>query len=126
MHAVTPSAAIAEALGVKLSVVASWQEAALDRVLDEGHARLVGLVAARLERRGWETHIEVSYSIFGERGSIDILAWHAATATLLVIEIKTELGSIEGLLRPLDAKVRLAAGIARDRFGWHAGRVGAV
>src|SRR4051812_12842431 len=70
-------AAIAEALGVKLSVVASWQGAALDRVLDEGHARLVGLVAARLERRGWETHIEVSYSIFGERGSIDILAWHA-------------------------------------------------
>src|SRR4051794_5711662 len=100
-------AALADALGARLSVLVTWQGAALDRVLDEGHALLVALVVARLERRRWEARVEVSYSIFGERGSIDVLAWHAGTATLVVFEIKTELGSVEGLLRPLDTKVRL-------------------
>lgn len=119
-------AAVADALGARLSVLVSWQGAALDRVLDEGHSRLVGIVLARLAGWGWTTHVEVSYSEFGERGSIDILAWHAKTSTLLVIEIKTELGSVEGLLRPLDAKVRLAPGIARERFGWRAARVAAL
>ncbi len=117
---------MADALGARLSVLVSWQGAALDRVLDEGHSRLVGIVLARLAGWGWTTHVEVSYSEFGERGSIDILAWHAKTSTLLVIEIKTELGSVEGLLRPLDAKVRLAPGIARERFGWRAARVAAL
>jgi len=43
---------------------------------------------------------------------------------LPVVEIKTELGSVEGLLRPLDVKCRLARDIARDRFGWQPARVG--
>lgn len=34
---------------------------------------------------------EVSFSIYGQRGVIDILAWHAATRSLLVIELKTEM-----------------------------------
>jgi hypothetical protein len=68
--------------------------------------------------------VEVSYSIFGERGSMDLLAWHSASATLLVVEIKSELGSVEGLLRPLDAKARLASKLAAERFGWRAVQVG--
>jgi hypothetical protein len=32
---------------------------------------------------------------------------------LLVIEVKSELGSIEGTLRPLNVKVRLAREVAR-------------
>src|SRR3954454_8055481 len=77
-------AAVADALDARLSILVSWHGAALDRVLDEGHARLVGVVVSRIQQWGWETHVEVSYSEWGERGSIDILAWHAATATLLV------------------------------------------
>ena len=56
--------------------------------------------------------------MYGERGSIDLLAWHEASRTLLVIEFKTELTSIEETLRRHDSKVRLAPGIARERFGW--------
>lgn len=41
-----------------------------------------------------------------------------------MIEVKTELGSVEGTLRPLDVKVRLAANVALDRFGWSAQSVG--
>ena len=119
-------AAVADALGTRLSVLVLWHGAALDRVLDEGHALLVGAVVSRLDRWGWETRVEVSYSEFGERGSIDVLAWHSQTRTLLVIEVKTELGSVEGLLRPLDAKLRLAPTIAGERFGWKAARVATI
>jgi hypothetical protein len=59
----------------------------------------------------------VTFSVGREQGSIDLLAWHEETRTLLVIEIKTEIISAERLLRSLDIKVRLAPGLAR-RFGW--------
>ncbi|MGH2513187.1 MAG: helix-turn-helix transcriptional regulator [Candidatus Limnocylindrales bacterium] len=94
-----------------------------DRLLDEGHATLLGACARWLIRLGWEAIAEVTYSEFGERGSIDILAWHAVTQTLLVIEIKTELASIEATLRKHDEKVRLAAVIA-GRRGWRPAAIG--
>ncbi len=106
------------ALGASFTVGARWNGAALDRLLDEGHARLAGLVAKELRRAGWEVAFEVTFSEFGDRGSIDILAWKAAERALLVTEIKSEMGSIDGLLRTLDVKVRLAPKIARERFGW--------
>jgi transcriptional regulator with XRE-family HTH domain len=59
-----------------------------------------------------------TYSEFGERGSIDLVAWHAATRTLLIIEIKTELASIEQTCRKHDEKVRLAPKVVAKRFGW--------
>jgi hypothetical protein len=89
-----------------------------DRVLDQRHASLMGVSASWLATTGWEVRPEVSYSEFGERGSIDLLAWHSLTASLLVIEVKTELASVEATLRKLDEKVRLAPTIAR-RLGWH-------
>lgn len=117
------TAAIFDALGGRAEIMVTWQGAALDRVVDEGHARLSGRVMDILQRAGWETKVEVSFSVYGDRGSIDILAWHPASRTLLVIEIKTELGSVEGLLRPLDIKYRLARDIARHRFGWHSASI---
>ena len=69
---------------------------------------------------GWEIAPEVSYSVYGERGSIDLLGWHAQTASLLVVEVKSEIASIEATLRKHDEKARLAARIGEERFGWHA------
>ena len=69
---------------------------------------------------GWTVEVEVTYSIDFERGSIDLLGWHPGTATLLVIEEKSELVSVEETLRRHDAKARLVARIAEDRFGWRA------
>jgi Holliday junction resolvase-like predicted endonuclease len=86
--------------------------------VDRRHARLGERVVEWLARFGWEVLPEVSYSEFGERGSIDLLAWHPRTRTLLVVELKTELTSIEATIRNHDAKARLAATVARRRLGW--------
>ncbi len=77
-----------------------------------------------LTAAGWQCLPEVTFSHFGERGSIDILAVHVASRTVLVVEIKTELTSVELTIRRLDAKTRLAAGIVEERFGWRPVRVG--
>jgi hypothetical protein len=111
---------IARALGLDLEVNLRGLGAEPDRVLDEGHAALLGTGKKWLDGLGWNTLPEVTYSEFGERGSIDLLAWHRPTGTLLVVEIKTELVSIEATLRKLDEKTRLAAGIAARRFEWSA------
>jgi transcriptional regulator with XRE-family HTH domain len=113
----------ARAIGADLHLELRFRGAELDRLVDEGHAALVGAVARRLETLGWETRPKVSFAVFGERGSIDLVAWHAPSATLLVIEVKTEVASLEETLRRHDAKVRLAAGVVRERFGWRPRRV---
>lgn len=100
-----------------------WRGGELDRLVDRRHAGLGELVLARLERLGWTVEPEVSYSEYGERGSIDLLAWHPPTRTLLVIELKTELTSIEETIRRHDVKARLAAKIGADRFGARAATV---
>ncbi len=105
-------------LDASLAITVNWRGAGVDRLLDEGHATLVGVVAEMLRKHGWEVEIEVTFAEFGDRGSIDILAWHPNAHALLIVEIKTEIGSMDGLLRPLDVKVRLAPKLAHDRFGW--------
>ena len=112
---------ILSGLDAELVLVVRWRGGDLDRLLDAAHARLGDDLARLLEADGWEVAPEVSYAIFGERGSIDLLAWHADAATLLVVEIKSEITSVEGTFRKHDEKVRLAARIARERFGWAAG-----
>lgn len=106
------------ALGAELEVRVNYRGAEADRVLDEGHARLVALIVTVLRRYGWDARVEVTFSEYGERGSYDILAWHPKALVVLVIEVKSELPSVEGTLRPMDVKVRLAHKTARDRFGW--------
>ncbi len=88
-----------------------------DRLVDERHAALMGACIRWLESHGWLTRAEVSYSEWGERGSIDLLAWHPRTRILLVIEIKTELASVEETLRKHDEKTRLSRAIVPS-FGW--------
>jgi transcriptional regulator with XRE-family HTH domain len=109
---------VANALDAEFVEFLRWRGGDLERLVDEGHARLVGSVATLLRELGWIVRPEVTYAIYGERGSIDLLAWHPRRRVLLVIEVKTELVSIEETLRKHDEKARLAARIAEDRFGW--------
>jgi transcriptional regulator with XRE-family HTH domain len=107
------------ALGASYEGLVVWRGGALDRLLDERHAALVGATVARLSALGWEVVVEASYSIYGERGSIDILAGQATTRSVLVVEVKSELISIEELGRKFDEKARLARRqLCRERFGW--------
>jgi hypothetical protein len=87
-------------------------------LIDEGHASLVGDAVVLLTSHGWDVRLEVSFSSYGDRGSIDVLGWHPQTQMLVVGEVKTEITSVEETLRRHDGKVRLGARIARDRFGW--------
>ena len=109
---------IATALDIRVDVVPRWRGGELERLLNAGHSALHEQVARHLaELGGWEVSPEVSFAIYGERGVIDILAWHAASRTLLVIELKTEIVDVQGMLGTFDRKLRLAPRIAADR-GW--------
>ena len=115
--------AIAGILGAELHMEVWFRGGDLDRLLDEGHAAVVAAVVRRLEALGWDVRPEFSFAVYGERGSIDVVAWHPASRTLLIVEVKTELTSVEETLRRHDVKVRLAPSVVRERFGWEARRV---
>jgi transcriptional regulator with XRE-family HTH domain len=108
---------IASAAGVTLDVRAQWRGGELDRLLDADHAALASWFVGWLESLGWLAAVEVTYSRYGERGSIDVLAFHPASAALLVVEIKTLIVDAQGLLRPIDVKLRLARHVASG-LGW--------
>ena len=100
----------------------SWQGELLDRLVDAAHAELQDAVVDLLTAAGWICAVEVSFNHFGERGRYDVLAYHAATGIVLVIEVKTAIGDIQATLGQLDVKVRLAREVARER-GWRVRRV---
>jgi len=106
------------ALDASAEIEVRWRGGALDRLLDERHAQLVGETVRRLAVLGWETATEVTYAVYGERGSIDVVARRADLGLILVVEVKSELVSIEETLRKQDEKVRLAARIVHERLAW--------
>jgi hypothetical protein len=112
------------ALGGRLDIRGWYNGAAADRPLDEVHALVGGSLHRLLVTGGWLVQLEVTFSEYGERGSIDVLGWHPVARGLLVGEVKSEIGSVEGTLRPFDAKCRLAAKIAGKRFGWQPVMIG--
>lgn len=115
---------IAAELDVRLDVLARWRGGELDRVVNARHGELHEQVARLLRTAGWDLAPEVSFSIYGERGVIDILAWHAATASVLVIELKTAIVDVQELVGTMDRKVRLGPRIAAER-GWRPATVSA-
>lgn len=112
------------ALDAQLVINVWWRAGELDRLLDADHADLIALVTRVLGTVGWEVRVEVTYNVYGERGSIDVLAFQPVTGTLLVLEIKTDIAAIEQTLRKIDEKVRLSRAIAKERFDWHVKHVG--
>jgi transcriptional regulator with XRE-family HTH domain len=113
---------IGDVLEIRVDVSTRWRGGDLDRVMNIRHQELGDAVTAMLRSIGWQVAVEVSFSIAGERGLIDLLAWHPVTRALLVIELKTEIVDAQELLGVLDRKTRLAARIARER-GWVAATV---
>jgi transcriptional regulator with XRE-family HTH domain len=111
--------AVAKALGARLRIQLFAEGENLDRLLDADHAEIVETVTALLARCGWEVVPEATFSIYGERGSIDILAFHPPTGSLLVIEVKSVVPDVQATLAGIDRKARLATQIARQR-GWQA------
>ncbi len=109
--------AVAEAVGARLEFDLRWQGEGIDRLLDERHAATVDVVVAIFRRCGWEVDVEVSFSIYGERGSIDVVGRHRPTGFLAVVEVKASIGDVNQTVIGLDRKARLAPRIAVER-GW--------
>lgn len=110
---------IAAVLGASTELQLRGLGADADRLLDERHARLVESTLRMVGAAGWSVRAEVTYSEWGERGSIDLVGWHGPTRSLLVVEVKTELASVEETLRKHDEKVRLGPVVTGRRFGWN-------
>lgn len=110
--------AVATALEAQFDPLVRWHGGDLPRLLNARHAALHE-AASRLfgSLDGWVAEPEVSFSVYGERGVIDVVAWHAATGSLLVVELKTEFVDVNDLMGTLDRKRRLAPVVAQDR-GW--------
>ena len=110
---------VAAALEFRLELLPRGQGAELDRLLSARHSALHESIARALARDfpDWVMASEVSFSIWGERGVIDLLLWHPEQRALLIIEFKTALVDVGELLATMDRRRRLAANIVEQR-GW--------
>lgn len=109
--------AIGRVLEVRLDLAPWSRHGDLMRFATADHAALVEAIVRELLALGWEARVEVSFSELGERGFIDILAWHAPTRTLLVIEVKTQIVDVGETAGVLDRKRRLGPRVAAA-LGW--------
>jgi len=117
---------VCSCLEVRIAVAPTWRGGQLDRLLDSRHAALVEQVVGILVSSGWEAIAEYTFNHFGERGSVDILAWQMQSRALLVFEIKSELDDMQDLLSTLDRKRRLVPGLVARERSWAAETVGVV
>jgi hypothetical protein len=114
---------IAAVLDIRVDFSPRWRGGELDRVLNAGHAAMHEQVATMLSATpAWLFRPEVSFAIYGERGVIDILAFHPQTGALLVIELKTELVDVQDLIGSVDRYTRLAQRVAAEQ-DWNARHV---
>jgi transcriptional regulator with XRE-family HTH domain len=110
----------AEALELHLDVYIRGESGS--QLRDDEHAAVAEHLKRQLEAFGWQVVAESSFSEWGERGRVDLLAWHAPTRTLLIIEIKTIVIDVQDLLGGVDVKERLARTIAA-KHDWHPANV---
>ena len=89
---------------------------------DRRHAALQNWLADMLRRNGWFVDVEPSFNHYGDRGRIDVLAYHPPRRLLLVAEVKTEVRDVQDLIGRLDVKQRVSRGLARQR-GWEVAAV---
>lgn len=112
------AATLLEAMGARLRVhVDAPFLASPPRQRDAAHARMSAHVTRRLERLGWQVRTEVEIGGDRSRGWIDVLAFHAASRLLLVIELKSELHDLGAIDRTLGWYEREAWAAARH-IGW--------
>lgn len=114
---------VAAVLDISIAVDAWWRSGQSDRLLDRAHAGLVEPVVAMLRSCGWEVVPEFTFNVYGDRGSVDILAWHPIERILLIVEVKTTLTDLQDTLSSLSKKVRVVPGIVSTERGWRAAHV---
>ncbi|HEX7491313.1 MAG TPA: hypothetical protein VF337_06385, partial [Candidatus Limnocylindrales bacterium] len=81
---------------------------------------------ARLTAEGWQILPEESFNEFGDRGSIDVLAWQPALRALLIIEIKPEIVDLQDMLHSVNIKRRVVPGVMSRELGERLSSVASV
>jgi transcriptional regulator with XRE-family HTH domain len=118
LRVVQPHAA---ALDVRVDFRVVGRGADVARLTDEEHAAIVELLARAFRMAGWEVEVEASYSEYGERGRIDLVAYDPTTRTVVIVEVKTELADLQELFGGLDVNRRLVSAVCRPH-GWEVAR----
>jgi hypothetical protein len=116
--------AIFAALDAGCTIAPWWRSGQLDRLLDEAHAAMSARTVELLRRTGWDVTVEATFAVYGERGSIDVLATKPADLRAIATEVKPTFTSTEETNRTLDRKTRLLARIVEEREGWRPRFVG--
>jgi transcriptional regulator with XRE-family HTH domain len=117
---------VASVLGVTLAIEPRGRGGDLARLLDERHAAVVELVVGHLRTAGFDAIVEYSFNVFGDRGSVDIAAWHPGARALLIVEAKSAIVDLQDLIGALDRKVRVVPPLLARERGWRAMNVGRV
>ncbi len=108
---------LSDALEASVDLTVRWQGEQLDRLMDAVHAHVVESAAATLRSDGWLTRSEVSFNHFGDRGRVDLLAFHPIARIVVVAEAKSAIGDTQDTVGRLDVKTRLGPMLA-EREGW--------
>lgn len=115
-HTLRAIRCVAAVLDIRIDQIPRWRGGDLGRLLNARHAVLQNAGIQRFDQLPeWQAWPEVTFAMYGERGSIDILAWHPPSGCLLIVELKTEIVDIGELISTLDRKARLAARVAVER-----------
>jgi len=110
--------AVASVLDVTVYIDARWDDGDADRLIDRAHARIVELVVSTLTESGWETVVEYGFNHYGDRGSVDVLAWHAESRTLLIVEVKSRLTDLQATFTSFARKLRIVPKLVQRDHGW--------
>jgi transcriptional regulator with XRE-family HTH domain len=101
-----------------------WRGGEVDRLLDERHGHVVAEAARFASAFGWTVLGEVTFAVYGERGSIDLLAFREQERVAAIFEMKASVASWEETQRRFDGKTRLLPKIMFERFGWRPTTIG--
>lgn len=117
---------IANTLEIQLPFAPRWRGGDGVRLMDNDHAALVDHVVQILRLNRWEIVVEYTFNHYGERGSVDILAWHADEQVLLIIEIKSRLLDSQETISTLARKARIVPQLLLKERGWRPVAIGVV
>ena len=109
---------VAAALEISLPFAPRWRGPELAKLLDEAHSRVVGATLTAIKARGWHGRPELTFSRWGERGSIDIFAWREDVRAVIDLECKSVVADTQDTIATMDRKRRLTPDIAAEVLGW--------
>jgi len=115
---------LAAALDVTVYLDARWDYGDVDRLIDRAHARIVEHVVGTLRANGWEVLVEYGFNHYGDRGSVDVLAWHEESRTLLIVEVKSRLTDLQATFTSFARKLRIVPRLVLGERGWDARHLG--